>query len=437
MEVPRVNGHSEQTLITSDALLEIVRSHFQMIGPDGWEMLSRGSCDMQTKQIILSMFAQMVQNISTNVLRGVIPLSEVRVCTNVTESMRVLPTITAVLQESIGLVLARALNMSAVPSEVDLSIESQELTAMIENEVTHKVNSALSNTSKLQEQRSVIVVGSSLSSPSVASSIVDKALVCLKHCLNAQMCPYASRNPAATPVPASAHAPTAAHVSLRSRVTILKLSVASQVSLPFEDSAASHVSVAPQVSSKSFNSRKYDLFEKSTMHPQVVVPSFVPADPPAIVLKTPPQNQQKQYSLGTSSRESCLSQGQSVTQYLITALLVKLFKDKLILHPKNKTYKLILTRLTQKAWEQIELSDDQVKQTEKNMSQIIDSVRKILLELYGSNTAMLQSALDEKDHTFEDKLVELLHFYLRVHNKKKPSLLSRFCCCCCYPSTEE
>ncbi|KAJ0051250.1 hypothetical protein NL108_016541 [Boleophthalmus pectinirostris] len=362
-----------------------------MIGSDGWEMLSRGSWDMQTKQMILSMFAQMVQNISTNVLRVVIPLSEVRVCTNVTESMRVLPTITAVLQESIGLVLARALNMSAVPSEVNKSIESQELTAMIENEVTHKVNSALSNTSKLQEQRCVIVVDSSLSSPSVASSIVDKALVCLKHCLNALMCPYASRNPAATPVPASAHAPTAAR-----------------------------------------------------RHPQVVVPSFVSADLPAIVLKTPPQYQQKQDSLGTSSRESCLSRGQSVTQYLITALLVKLFKGKLILNPKNKTYKLICTRLTQKAWEQIEISDDQVKQTEKNMSQIIDSVRKILLELYGSNTAMLQSALDENDHTFEDKLVELLHFYLRVHNKKKPSLLSRACraisrffCCCCCPSTEE
>ncbi|KAJ0051246.1 hypothetical protein NL108_016540 [Boleophthalmus pectinirostris] len=241
MEVPRVNGHSEQTLITSsDALLEIVRSHFQMIGSDGWEKLSRGSWDMQTKQMILSMFAQMVQNISTNVLRVVIPLSEVRVCTNVTESMRVLPTITAVLQESIGLVLARALNMSAVPSEVNKSIESQELTAMIENEVTHKVNSVLSNTSKLQEQRCVIVVDSSLSSPSVASSIVDKALVCLKHCLNAQIYPCASRNPAATPVPASAHAPTAAR-----------------------------------------------------RHPQVVVPSFVSADLPAIVLKTPPQYQQK------------------------------------------------------------------------------------------------------------------------------------------------
>ncbi|KAJ0037137.1 hypothetical protein NL108_016809 [Boleophthalmus pectinirostris] len=390
MEVPRVNGHNEQTLISSDAFLEIVRSHFKMIGSDGWEMLSRGSCDNQTKQIILSMFAQMVQNISTNVLRVVIPLSEVRVCTNVTESMRVLPTITAVLQESIGLVLARALNMSAVPSEVNKSIESQELTAMIENEVTHKVNSVLSNTSKLQEQRCVIVVDFSLSSPSVAS-IVDKALVCLKHCLNAQMYPYASRNPAATPVPASAHIPTAAR-----------------------------------------------------RHPQAVVPFFVPADPPAVVLKTPPQNQQKQDSLGTSSRESCLSLSQSVTQYLITALLVKLFKGKLILHPKNKTYKFICTRLTQKAWEQIELSDDQVKQTEKNMSQIIDSVRKVLLELYGSNTAMLQSALDENDHTFEEKLVELLHFYLRVHNKKKPSLLSRACraisrffCCCCCPSTEE
>ncbi|KAJ0064591.1 hypothetical protein NL108_010920 [Boleophthalmus pectinirostris] len=411
-----------------------------MIGSDGWEKLSKGSCDNQTKQMILSMFAQMVQNISTNVLRVVIPLSEVRACTNVTESMRVLPTTTAVLQESIGLVLAHALNMSAVPSEVDKSIESQELTAMIENEVTHKVNSVLSNTSKLQEQRCVTVVDSSLSSPSVASSIVDKALVCLKHCLNAQIYPCASRNPAATPVPASAHIPTAAHDSLCSRVTILKHSVASQVSLPFKDSAASNISVAPQVSSKYFNSRKYDLFEKSIMHPQAVVPT----DPPAIVLKTPPQNQQKQDSLGTSSRESCLSVGQSVTHYLITALLVKLFKGKLILHPKNKTYKLISTRLTQKAWEQIEISDDQVKQTEKNMNQIIDSVRKVLLELYGSNTAMLQSALDENDHTFEEKLVELLHFYLRVHNKKKPSLLSRACraisrffCCCCCPSTEE
>lgn len=608
--------------ITSEAILQIVKAYFGRISPVQWTMLSNGRWDLETKQILLSMFVQLVQSLSAGVLQLVIPMNQVNVrCMNEKEATRAFQTITTVLQESVGEIFARALNVPF--SGVDTSHDSQELTFLIEQEVSQKVNSALAAASG-EEQ---VGVASSLTSTDVGRLMVDKAKACLKSCLNVLSCSCAStrscttspveerdgptaraasessglttkkgpchccfsmfarmnfrkmqqnlddkipslvREPEATtpvgsgpwstpgsssirmspgalrtmspPVSAGALSRTqylskspeidfetirrdvdemfleldmakgpgsaasqrrleealkgedimrfsqrltdimyhkfdlmdcsaqpVSPISSRQRspstdnlllvnagvkeevatylqklVTFMQRDpldifdrdlfelsmesrpVSTPVPVPRPVSTGRQTSVSAEESNagQSFSNRRYDLFERSMVHPKACVPSNISRDVPAVVLRTPRPD----------------SQGQCVTQVMIAALMIKIFQKKMDLQPGDKMYQVIYNRLVKKAWEEIEISDDQIKPIEKKLRKIIDGVRRDLLKEYGTANRMLLSALDETDGSFDAKVVAYLQMNLQVNLQEKESLLSRafriisnpFCCC--------
>uniref|UniRef100_A0AAV2J0D4 Uncharacterized protein n=1 Tax=Knipowitschia caucasica TaxID=637954 RepID=A0AAV2J0D4_KNICA len=190
------------------------------------------------------------------------------------------------------------------------------------------------------------------------------------------------------------------------------------------------------ISENSFRSQKYDLFERSMVPPKVELPSFISEDVPAVVLKTPEGMRR------ISDRD--LSEGQSMTLGLIEALMIETFRGKAALRPWDQKYKVIRDRLTEIAWEEIQLSEHQAKKTEKRMSKIIAAIVKDLKSHYGTAQRMLESALDGKDRTFEKTVLKSLQYHLEHNLRKKKSFLSRlfrglckpFQCCCC-PTTEE
>ncbi|KAK7881376.1 hypothetical protein WMY93_029785 [Mugilogobius chulae] len=200
--------------------------------------------------------------------------------------------------------------------------------------------------------------------------------------------------PVVTPVYKLWHEPTPSHISRACQVS--------------SSSLRSKTSETSQVSEQSFNGRRHDLFERSMVHPKACVPSFISRDVPAIVLRTPPETE--------------LSQSQSMMQCLIASLMIKMFKGKVMLHPKDRTFQVIYNRLTKKAWQEIYIPDKQLKPTEKNLKQIIDGVLHDLQEEYGTAHQMLRSALDETNGTFDDKVVKLLQIHLCLI---KPPLLTR------------
>uniref|UniRef100_A0AAV2JYN2 Uncharacterized protein n=1 Tax=Knipowitschia caucasica TaxID=637954 RepID=A0AAV2JYN2_KNICA len=262
------------------------------------------------------------------------------------------------------------------------------------------------------------------------------------------------------------------------------LSPNSQKALTYNVSVPSQGSVPVQMDfqqlpGQSFNSQKHDLFERSMVHPRACVPSRISRDVPAIVLRTPEVSTRTISGISENSLRShkddlfeksllppkvevpsfiheygpaCLMKipesmtrisDRDMTLCLIEALMIEMFRGKAALRPWDKNYKVIRDRLTEKAWEEIQLSEHQVKKTEKGMSKIIVAIVKDLKSQYGTAQRMLENALDGKDRTFDETVLKSLQYHLE-HNLRKKSFLSRvsrglwkLAQCCCCPNIEE
>ncbi|KAK7933276.1 hypothetical protein WMY93_004172 [Mugilogobius chulae] len=415
--------------ISSKPILRIVREYFNSISPVQWILLVNGTCDMKTRQILHSMFVHLIQSVSATTLCELIQMK--------------ITGVRVILEHSIGKIFARALNVPV--RGVDTS---QELTKMIKLEISEKINSALSADSQEEQMGDrVNLVNSSLSSADVGLRMVDEAIACLRVCLSALTCscgvrrcytsPVVNMNPA-TPRVASESAiyPTTCHccVSKFARKNFIKKQENIDNKIPSitqPKSTTPVTSITPKVLSTmsatqvhtevSGNGQRHDLFERSEVHPKACVPSFISRDVPAIVLNTP-------------HIEPELSQSQSMMQCMIASLMVKMFKGKVMLHPKDELFQVIYNRLTEKAWEEIYIPDSQLKTTKKKLEQIINGVMKDLGMTYGTAYRMLKSALDETNETFVANVVQFLKKHLQI-NLNKPSLLTRvgrfFCKCFC------
>uniref|UniRef100_A0AAV2KHF6 Uncharacterized protein n=1 Tax=Knipowitschia caucasica TaxID=637954 RepID=A0AAV2KHF6_KNICA len=643
--------------VSSEASLQIVRSHFEQISGSQWVMLSRGMCDLETRRILTAMFISLVQTLSANVLGLMVPRREVNNrFLSESETTRAHGSIVTVLQDTMGQVFSQALNLPT--DSLDKHQDSQELTTLIEQEVSAKVNRVLSE----EQEEGSVMVDALISSESVARSMIEKGNSCLKRCLCPLFCSCGRRTATKksessesgpcrcsflrfskknfrsmqkdleaeflveeiepetscgsfpdlgkTPevsfeqfqpeieelfrkldLSTSPDAETsrerlaqaldseqttafvktltdtmychfqilnglslAASPNIRSEfqnqdpeetytqktrvrcklrryslqqtyATVQRevsnylqslqdyiaqdplenfyrqdlfelcmekppLSPNSQQALTYNVSIPSQGSVPVQVdfqhlSGQSFNSQKHDLFERSMVHPRACVPSQISRDVPAIVLRTPEvstrtisgvsENSFRSHKYDLFERSMVppkvelpsfisedvpavvlktpegmrrisdrdLSEGQSMTLGLIEALMIETFRGKAALRPWDKKYKVICDRLTEKAWEEIQLSEHQAKKTEKRMSKIIDAILKDLKSQYGTAQRMLESALDGKDRTFDKTVLKSLQYHLE-HNLRKQSFLSRvfrglckpFICCCC-PTIEE
>lgn len=76
MRVFKSGGRNIMT-IRSEALLEVIKRHFRQISLTQWSMLARGAWDEATKETLLNMFIELVQSLSTSVLRFLVPINEV------------------------------------------------------------------------------------------------------------------------------------------------------------------------------------------------------------------------------------------------------------------------------------------------------------------------------------------------------------------------
>ncbi|CAL9686206.1 unnamed protein product [Knipowitschia caucasica] len=146
-------------------------------------MLARGMCDLETVRILTSMFISLVQKLSANVLGLIAPRREVnnRIL-NRGKSTRAYGTIITVLQNTMGQVFSQALNLPT--DSLDKHQDSQELTSLIEQEVSTKVNRVLSE----KQEEGPVVVDALISSKSVARSMIDKGKSCLMRCLRTLFC---------------------------------------------------------------------------------------------------------------------------------------------------------------------------------------------------------------------------------------------------------
>uniref|UniRef100_A0AAV2JKG2 Uncharacterized protein n=1 Tax=Knipowitschia caucasica TaxID=637954 RepID=A0AAV2JKG2_KNICA len=126
--------HFSEISVSTEASLQIVRSHFEQIGGLQWVMLSKGMCDLETRRILTAMFISLVQTLSANVLGLIVPRSEVNhKFLSESESTRAHGSIVTVLQDTMGQVFSQALNLST--DSLDKHQDSQELTTLIEQEV--------------------------------------------------------------------------------------------------------------------------------------------------------------------------------------------------------------------------------------------------------------------------------------------------------------
>uniref|UniRef100_A0AAV2JD63 Uncharacterized protein n=1 Tax=Knipowitschia caucasica TaxID=637954 RepID=A0AAV2JD63_KNICA len=167
-------GRFSQISVSSEPSLQIVKSHFKQISGSQWVMLARGMCDLETVRILTSMFISLVQKLSANVLGLIAPRREVnnRIL-NRGKSTRAYGTIITVLQNTMGQVFSQALNLPT--DSLDKHQDSQELTSLIEQEVSTKVNRVLSE----KQEEGPVVVDALISSKSVARSMIDKGKSCL------------------------------------------------------------------------------------------------------------------------------------------------------------------------------------------------------------------------------------------------------------------
>lgn len=596
-------------VITSEALLEIIRSHFDRISPVQWTMLSLGTWDECTKNILLSMFVQLVQTLSTNILKLIIPMREVAVNRNEADSQNAFETISAILRESIGEIFAQVLEVDVLP--LHLNPQSQELTVMLENEISQKVNHILFVASDGSTQP--ISVDSSLSSNDAKEGILEKAKHCLRACVAYCRCPFGkarslsidlqekpteptvraasdsavmkpkkglcrycfsnfvkrnfnkksnltskhtsvtllepesapvtsaaqSNKESVSTVPSPIKSPEVDFENIQEEVDVLfeetelvinpeivsnegfqdflfrneiswfsqklthqfiehlqkkengqsplspfsnvpdsvlkgcyamvedevssliqKLAVFLQdppqdkfnileLSMSRPKSATCGPSPTPEA---RFKVSDYDIFELSMSRPKsaacgpsptaeaqlkdsnydisevsVAQPkSFIQPNISADV--TPPNVEAVKTTLGSpkSSQTSELSQSQVTTQYLITALLIKILKRKPCLSKQDKEYRAIIKRLTQKAWDEIEIPEDKHNVAQKNLRQIIRAVTRDLVKQYGSPTRLLAAALHPTDKGFEDNVVNILKAHLEIVLHSEKSAVAQF-----------
>lgn len=128
-------------LITPEALLPIVNKYFERISAEQWSMLAAATCDSATEAILSDMFTELIERIFKAVLRVVITAFEECLLKstplgNVSSAMKNIDTH---LGHSISGSFASALH---VPEEKCESAE--ELTDLVEREVSQKVKTVLS-----------------------------------------------------------------------------------------------------------------------------------------------------------------------------------------------------------------------------------------------------------------------------------------------------
>ncbi|XP_037125513.1 uncharacterized protein LOC119133617 [Syngnathus acus] len=167
-------------LLKVDAILELVKSRFNLISAAQWALLVGGTPDSETQAIIADTISDVIQRISSEVVRQLQPaISEhLRGQSSQAQVSNAIDRCSPKLSECITETFAAALDLPPQKYE-----GSRELTSLIESEVKDRVTSALSVARKTDEWPSepTLFIRGTMSSVGNLASIFRKAVEYLRH----------------------------------------------------------------------------------------------------------------------------------------------------------------------------------------------------------------------------------------------------------------
>ncbi|XP_049597904.1 uncharacterized protein [Syngnathus scovelli] len=167
-------------LLKVDAILELVKSRFNLISAAQWALLVAGTPDSETQAIIADTISDVIQRISSEVVRQLQPaISEhLRGQSSQAQVSNAIDRCSPKLSECITETFAAALDLP--PQKYEGAVE---LTSLVESEVKDRVTSALSvarNTDEWPSEPTLFIRGT-MSSVGNLASIFRKAVEYLRH----------------------------------------------------------------------------------------------------------------------------------------------------------------------------------------------------------------------------------------------------------------
>ncbi|XP_061607747.1 uncharacterized protein LOC133467185 [Phyllopteryx taeniolatus] len=167
-------------LLKVDAILELVKSRFNLISSAQWALLVAGTPDSETKAVLADTISDVIQRISSEVVRQLQPaISEhLRGQASQAQVSNAIDRCSPKLSECITETFAAALDLP--PQKYEGAVE---LTTLVESEVKHRVTSAVSvarNTAEWPSDPTLFIRGT-MSSVGNLASIFRKAVEYLRH----------------------------------------------------------------------------------------------------------------------------------------------------------------------------------------------------------------------------------------------------------------
>ncbi|XP_071356653.1 uncharacterized protein [Trachinotus anak] len=166
------------TVITPEALLPVVNKYFERFSAVQWNMLAEGIPDSATTAMLADLCTEVVQTLCTIILRMIKPMIEESFHRR--ESQADLTTSLQNLNTKVGDSLSGSFAVALhVPQEKCESAE--QLTALVEREVTEKVNSIVSVaiSSPVWPSQPAVFVSGSMSNITSLAQMVSHAAKCL------------------------------------------------------------------------------------------------------------------------------------------------------------------------------------------------------------------------------------------------------------------
>ncbi|XP_077362046.1 uncharacterized protein LOC144006848 [Festucalex cinctus] len=169
----------EAEIFPKEVILELVKSSFDQISAAQWALLVAGTPDSETKAIIADTIGDVIQRISSDVVRHLLPAisDHLREQESQTQVIKAIGGCSTNLSDCITETFAAALDLP--PQKYD---GAGELTTLVESEVNHRVTKALSVAQKTTEWPSdpTLFVRGTMSSVGNLASIFRKAVEYLR-----------------------------------------------------------------------------------------------------------------------------------------------------------------------------------------------------------------------------------------------------------------
>ncbi|XP_077597474.1 uncharacterized protein LOC144213090 [Stigmatopora nigra] len=167
-------------LIKVDAILELVKSRFNLVSSSQWALLVYGTPDSETKAVLADTITDVIQRISSEVVRQLQPAITEHLCGQSSQAQvsNAIDRCSPKLSECVTETFAAALDLPPQKYE-----GATELTTLVESEVKHRVTSALSVAKNTTEwpKDPILFIRGTMSSVGNLASIFRQAVEYLRH----------------------------------------------------------------------------------------------------------------------------------------------------------------------------------------------------------------------------------------------------------------